>query len=174
MECGAKKRDGTPCRAPAMENGRCRIHGGKSLKGVESPTFKHGRYSKHLPQAIRDKLLTADDDPLDLLPELDVQRALFADYLSRFEAGMRLSAGDINMLMQWATDIGKQVERITKQRNETALTSAEIAFLAARVADVISRHIHDPEQQQAFLADIFAALPAGNSIETSSDGEPFD
>jgi hypothetical protein len=29
--CGAKsKRTGQPCRAPAMRNGRCRFHGGKS------------------------------------------------------------------------------------------------------------------------------------------------
>jgi len=29
--CGAKaKRTGRPCRQPAMKNGRCRLHGGKS------------------------------------------------------------------------------------------------------------------------------------------------
>jgi hypothetical protein len=28
--CGARNRAGTPCRAPAMRNGRCRSHGGKS------------------------------------------------------------------------------------------------------------------------------------------------
>lgn len=28
--CGAKNRRGTPCQAPAMKNGRCRLHGGKS------------------------------------------------------------------------------------------------------------------------------------------------
>src|ERR1019366_8858276 len=29
-------------------NGRCRLHGGKSLGGIASPRFKHGRYSKHV------------------------------------------------------------------------------------------------------------------------------
>jgi hypothetical protein len=28
--CGAKTRAGCPCRQPAMQNGRCRLHGGKS------------------------------------------------------------------------------------------------------------------------------------------------
>jgi hypothetical protein len=29
-KCGAKsKRTGKPCQAPAMKNGRCRLHGGK-------------------------------------------------------------------------------------------------------------------------------------------------
>ena len=31
-----------------MSNGRCRMHGGKSLRGVASLPFKHGRYSKQL------------------------------------------------------------------------------------------------------------------------------
>ncbi|MGA7383892.1 MAG: HGGxSTG domain-containing protein [Methylocella sp.] len=28
--CGARTRSGTPCQSPAMANGWCRIHGGKS------------------------------------------------------------------------------------------------------------------------------------------------
>jgi glucans biosynthesis protein len=27
LRCGAKTRSGIPCRAPAMRNGRCRMHG---------------------------------------------------------------------------------------------------------------------------------------------------
>ncbi len=51
--CGAKTRKGTPCEAPAMANGRCRMHGGKST-GPRTPegldrsrkaNFKHGHYS---------------------------------------------------------------------------------------------------------------------------------
>lgn len=53
MECGAKKRDGTPCKAKAMSNGKCRIHGGKSLAGAASPTFKTGRHSKYLPTRLK-------------------------------------------------------------------------------------------------------------------------
>ena len=44
--CGAKTRTGTPCRSPAMPNGRCRMHGGKSTgapKGNKN-AWKHGYY----------------------------------------------------------------------------------------------------------------------------------
>lgn len=34
--CGAKTRQGSPCRQPAMKNGRCRMHGGKST-GARTP-----------------------------------------------------------------------------------------------------------------------------------------
>lgn len=50
--CGARTRaggaaGGAPCRAPAMKNGRCRLHGGKSPgppKGNRN-ALTHGRYS---------------------------------------------------------------------------------------------------------------------------------
>jgi len=51
--CGAKTRRSTKCRAPAMANGRCRMHGGKSTgprtaEGLErsrKANWKHGHYS---------------------------------------------------------------------------------------------------------------------------------
>ena len=46
--CGARTRNGTLlCRSPAMANGRCRMHGGKSPGAPIGNTNarKHGRYS---------------------------------------------------------------------------------------------------------------------------------
>ncbi len=51
--CGAKTRQGTSCQAPAMPNGRCRMHGGKStgprteagLARCRRARYRHGRYS---------------------------------------------------------------------------------------------------------------------------------
>ena len=45
--CGARTRKGTPCRSPAMANGRCRMHGGKSLGAPigNSNARKHGLYT---------------------------------------------------------------------------------------------------------------------------------
>jgi hypothetical protein len=53
--CGARsKRTGKPCRAAAMPNGRCKVHGGKSTgprtpEGLERSrraNWKHGYYSR--------------------------------------------------------------------------------------------------------------------------------
>jgi hypothetical protein len=57
--CGAKKRDGTPCQKPPMIGAtRCRLHGGATPRGLASPNFKTGRFSKYLPES----LLSAYDD----------------------------------------------------------------------------------------------------------------
>jgi hypothetical protein len=52
--CGAKTRGGSACEAPAMPNGRCRLHGGKStgprtaegLERCRQAKWKHGWYSQ--------------------------------------------------------------------------------------------------------------------------------
>jgi len=51
--CGARTRRGTACRCPAMANGRCKLHGGKStgprteagLEAIRRARTKHGYYS---------------------------------------------------------------------------------------------------------------------------------
>jgi hypothetical protein len=50
--CGARARSGNPCRAPAMKNGRCRLHGGKAtgprtpegLARIAAAHTTHGMY----------------------------------------------------------------------------------------------------------------------------------
>ena len=45
--CGARTRNGTPCRSPAMANGRCRMHGGSSPGAPigNGNARKHGLYT---------------------------------------------------------------------------------------------------------------------------------
>ena len=46
--CGAQTRSQSPCRAPAMPNGRCRTHGGASPgapRGKANGIDKHGRFT---------------------------------------------------------------------------------------------------------------------------------
>jgi hypothetical protein len=85
--CGAKTRSGGTCRQPAMPNGRCRLHGGKTPGGVASPHFRHGRYSKYLP-----KHLQADDRRVRSDPELvSVRDELALIALRKLELVKRLS-----------------------------------------------------------------------------------
>jgi len=53
--CGAHARTtGKPCKKVAMVNGRCRSHGGRSLKGKDSPTYKHGFRTKEVQQLLQE------------------------------------------------------------------------------------------------------------------------
>lgn len=52
--CGARTRNGAPCKGPAMPNGRCRMRGGPStgprtaegIERIRASRTKHGRYSQ--------------------------------------------------------------------------------------------------------------------------------
>jgi hypothetical protein len=137
------------------------MHGGNHPRGADSPHFKHGRYSKYAPQQIADKIEDfTSGDPLDLLPELHTQRALFAQYLSRFVPGTALTRDDIDSLMSWSAEIGKQAERIMKMRNDSALTAAEVVYLQARIVDVVVKYIDDPDKRRAFVEELFNGISA--------------
>ena len=46
--CGARCRSGLSCRGPAMKNGRCRMHGGRSPgapTGSRNGRYRHGRFT---------------------------------------------------------------------------------------------------------------------------------
>ena len=62
--CGARRRDGGRCRQPRMlPSGRCRMHRGRSPRGVLSPLTRTGRYSRDLPTRVLTRYGSALADP---------------------------------------------------------------------------------------------------------------
>lgn len=62
--CGAKTRAGTPCRkSPMKGKKRCRNHGGATPGGPLSVHFKTGRYSKYLPEYLKERYEESLKDP---------------------------------------------------------------------------------------------------------------
>ena len=77
--CGAKTRKGTSCMAPAMKNGRCRMHGGKStgprtkegLERSKKANYKQGFYSAEMIEELRyiRQLIQASQKVIDQMEE---------------------------------------------------------------------------------------------------------
>lgn len=91
MQCLAKsKRSGEQCRRQATPGRKvCHIHGGKSLAGPASGTYKTGRYSKLLPARMAATYLEAAGDPdlLVLREEIALVYARLSDLLGRVDSG---------------------------------------------------------------------------------------
>jgi hypothetical protein len=89
--CGAKTRSGGECTQPPMPNGRCRLHGGKSLRGVEHPNFQHGRYAKDLLPSLQQDYCRTLADPriLALKDEISLLSARVHEVLRTGESGQR-------------------------------------------------------------------------------------
>jgi len=86
--CGANAKNGHVCHQPVIVGrNRCRLHGGKTLRGIETTNFKTGRYSKYLPAALMEKYHTAlaDPDLLALSDEIAVLQAQAARLMEQLE-----------------------------------------------------------------------------------------
>lgn len=88
-KCGAKTKAGTPCKKAGMENGRCRLHGGATPRGIAHPNTKHGRYSKDLPTKLSSKYeaALADRRLLELRDEVAIIDIRLSDLLRGVDRG---------------------------------------------------------------------------------------
>jgi hypothetical protein len=89
-KCSGHKTDGSVCSAWAMPNGKCKVHGGMTPRGIASPQYKHGRYSKaDMPPALKARAqeLLQDDDYLSLRENIAHHDAAIMQTLEGMERG---------------------------------------------------------------------------------------
>ena len=80
---GWNRNEGHQCDANCIK-GRdyCRVHGGKYKRGVEHGMYKHGGYSKDLPERLaRDYKRFEQSERLSIDPELHLLRAIYTSYV---------------------------------------------------------------------------------------------
>lgn len=90
-QCEARsKQSGQRCkRAAAPGRNVCAIHGGKSPRGLASPSTTHGAYSKALPSRLLADFETARADPelLELRTQIGLVDARIVDVLRLVDSG---------------------------------------------------------------------------------------
>lgn len=175
--CGAKTRAGGRCVKPAMPNGRCRFHGGLSLVGPASGTFKHGRYSKLLPKGLAAHYSAArsDRELLGLREEIALVDARMMQLLEQASTSRRRDVG----VKAWKTLVflieqrRKLVETEAKRLKDLQqLISVERAMtLIAAVADLVRQHVSDRAQLAAISAGLLR-LTSGGAREAPLPGRP--
>lgn len=165
--CGATTRRGTPCRFVAgyktdhVGTGRCHLHGGKSL-------VRHGRYSRIKRQELAELIAhyEADPDPLNLFAELAAARALFVDWIDRYEtfadallawhedATRRGHAKPVQLLdlsdaMRHLATIASLVGRIEHIRAQNAVSRPELLRIVSEMARAVELHVPDLAAREA-------------------------
>lgn len=72
-----------------MPNGRCRMHGGKQVRGLAHHSTTTGRYSKHLPTRMLANFEASQSDPnlLALNHDIALIDARLSDVLGRVDTG---------------------------------------------------------------------------------------
>lgn len=160
--CGAKTRSGRPCqRSPLKGKKRCRLHGGATPSGPDSVHYEHGRYAEVFKGELRKKFMTtqADSEPLNLLPELNVQRTLLTQYISSLE-GKTTGIKELKNVSILVEDVVKTAATIAKVRNDEALTVAEVRFIQSAMLNLLEKYVTDPNQRRNFVDEIRGLVPA--------------
>jgi hypothetical protein len=174
--CGAKTRSGIgpPCKRPAgwgtdhPGEGRCRSHGGRTPRGVESPHFKHGGRSKHFDPS---DLVGFDEWEQEIGPTLSFERRLMGMMFVLeqwvYRGVIETKAGDTKTLEPTAVAsmcnaVTRAYQAITKRHEgetvyvKLAQPQVEAAFRA--MGEAVARHVSDPNEAEALRADLEAAL----------------
>lgn len=139
VRCGAKTRRGSACaqragaRTTHAGQGRCWMHGGTK---PGDPRVKHGRYRTIKSERLRELIAQheADPDPLNILPEIAALRALFQEFIERYDVHTAA-------LLAWHASFQLQQRPIPE----------ELAISFERVVDeweIALREEHEPTEAQ--------------------------
>jgi len=145
MQCGAKTRSGEPCKARAMANGRCRMHGGPTPRGAALPQTTTGRYSKDLPTRLAARYEEARNDPdlLNLNAEIQLTYALLGEALKGMDHG------ESGQLWRSLKDAWDEFQEANRAQDKEASRLALVAM-----GDLIRRGVADAAARSEVLGII--------------------
>ncbi len=184
MRCNAtSRRTGEHCKNNAVRGStKCRMHGGKTPRGIASPNFKHGRYSDAIPPRMRDRYEKTLNDSRykELREEVALVDGLIEDAVRRLDTGesgwawkkLRQAWSEFQNARrrQNPDDIGRAIGKIEDliQRGHSDQTARDDVLRAVekrkRLAEserkraVENQQMLSMEQAGAFMAAVEAAV----------------
>jgi hypothetical protein len=175
-QCTAKaKSTGERCRRPAVPGRNvCRYHGGATPRGIASPNFKHGKYSKDLPKGLIARYEQAAQDPellalRDEIALLDARMVELMHKLGGGEADQEVWKEIYAALEQRRRLVESERRRLVEMQQ--MITAEQALVLVARVADVVRKYISDRAVLAAISDELRAiALGEGGGAHRAASG----
>lgn len=170
--CNARRRNGQLCKSPAgartshLGVGRCHRHNGDSMRFL-----KHGRYAQVKHARIREilnDLVNAEAQVMDLVPEMNLLRAMTIDYLNRFdefqEALMAWYADpeansrprkilDISDAASLIESTSRVVQRMHQINSEGAISLETFKRVTEHMGMIVAKYVKDPSTLNAIEAE---------------------
>ena len=148
-----------------MGEGRCRLHGGSSLRGPQHPNFTHGRYSKYFRasdmvgfdewKATLGLHLDLEDDILAMMfvvREMVLKQEPVVAVTTRGPLPLDPSAEYIARCME---RVARAAEKLWQHREgvtvNVRLDDEDTQRLMAALGDALVECVSDPEQRQAVM-----------------------
>lgn len=179
--CRAKTRAGTPCQLPAgwgtdhPGEGRCKLHGGRTPRGADSPHFKHGQRSKYFDPS---SIVGFEEWREQIGPELELEEDLLAMMYVAREALLKrepITVMTANGPMQIRPEpdyltrcmerMARAAEKLWQKRDGITIrhefTDRDMERKLEQIGAAIAEHVSDPEEREAVMAAIKAASEGG-------------
>lgn len=141
--CGAKLKNGTGhCRrSPVTGRSRCHVHGGATPRGIASPHFLHGRYSKALPVQLAATYEQARRDPelLNLRDEIALIDARMSELL---HSPPPLDWGQVYGLIEHRRRVCDSEQKRMLAMHQL-LTKEQAMLLVAALVSAVKAHVQD-------------------------------
>lgn len=157
-KCGAKTRSGAPCRSFAMENGRCRMHGGKSTgapkenKHAARPGALYSKYLTDEEKVISEQIELGQVDEELRLTRIRLIRAMKreGEFSNKYEKdqerrepvesnGQILPGVEKVTVTKKVRDYWALIDRLTARIESLERTRAELAKFAAPEDQPVTR-----------------------------------
>lgn len=167
------KRTGRRCRNPAVTGyDVCRLHGAGTPKAGRrgGRPVEHGRYSRMTHErlgALIDEL-AGDPDPLDIYPELAAARAIFTDFVNRYDQWTEALLAwhgsfsekenpkprkvlDLSDAIRHLDTIARIAQREKKLRLENAISRRDLLRIFTEQRRVVEQEVKDPDVAERIL-----------------------
>lgn len=173
--CGAITSNGKPCkRRPTDGRERCNLHGGKTPRGIASPQFKDGRYSKAMPERLLERFEAAKKDPelLNLSAEIALVESRLEDLLRRVEHGESISLWkeleDTLMEYQLSENDGVRIFAMSKMEKLIKRGLADF-YTWHDIGNLIEqrRKLVDTERKHMIQSQMMLTLEQGMTLVTA-------
>ena len=153
--CGAKLRKSHPpsyCERSPMPNGRCHLHGGKSLKGPASATYQGKGFSKYFPsKKLGDIFARSFEDP-ELTRLVELIQSLSSEQNGSLWTQLRSKHRELKRSKPTSTkaaNLFKEIGELVERGSNDSLIWNEIAKqidLRRRLLDSETKRIHVAHQ----------------------------
>ena len=151
--CGAITADGTPCERPVSHaGGHCPRH----------TPLVNGRYSKHLPRDIADRLKDLAERTKDTRDEEALVQWMLQEYLDAYAEGAISRDQLYTNLLAGVETLSRAVERREKVAlaRERAISPQELVTIITTLGDIVQRRVSNMRERQLVAKD-FANLIQG-------------
>lgn len=162
--CGAKKRNGEPCKKYGMSNGRCRLHGGLSIGGLQHSRTNVATYrGKEIPAKLYSHFERAKNDPELLSTRDDI--TLLDAHLSQIIDRLQLDdpVYDVNLWLEIRQILQERKLLAESERKrlidmQQMITTEKAMLLVSALAGIIKEHVTDTKTLSKISNDMSKLL----------------